>query len=620
MQSKKIQAQTLLKGGRLQEARVVYREICAADKRDADAWFLLGAINGQLGDPKEAERCFNQVIALRPDNPQTHYNLGIALRDQSRLPEAVDCFRKAIRFKSDYLEAYNSLGHVLLSLGDSQMAASAFRKVAQARPGAPEVHVNLANALYNAGHLEEAAVCLRKAIAMIPDNYSLHDTLGAVLCCQGKIDESIESHAQALRLKPDDAAALTNLLLTLHYKPGMDPAVLFAEHRRWGEIHCRPVTSPSPHANVPDPAKQLRIGYVSPDFRDHSVAYFIEPVLANHDRAAFDITCYATGPRQDSTTARLRTLASRWRQVDGMTDAKIHDLIKTDGIDILVDLSGHTSGNRLGVFVRKPAPVQVSYIGYPDTTGLPTMDYRFVDAWTDPSGESDKLSVEKLVRLPGGFLCYQPPADAPPVTPPPSLETGYATFGSFNNLAKVNTGVIALWARLLQAVPEARLILKYHWLSDEATRERYHEQFAAHGIKRDRVELLKMAPSTAAHLGLYSRVDIALDTFPYNGTTTTCEALWMGVPVITLTGKRHSERVGTSLLSQVGLTGCIAASGEDYIARAAGLAGDKERLGELRATLRQKMAASALCDGGRITREIEEAYRAVWGSWCDKKR
>lgn len=620
MQGKKIRAQTLLKGGHLQEARDAYREICATDKRDADAWFLLGAINGQLGDPKEAERCFHQVIALRPDNAQTHYNLGIALRDQSRLPEAVDCFRKAIRFKSDYLEAYNSLGHVLLSLGDSQMAAAAFRTVAQARPAAPEAHVNLANALYNAGQLEEAAVCLRQAIAMNPGDHSLHDTLGAVLCCQGKIDESIESHAQALRLKPDDAAARTNLLLTLHYKPGMDPSALFAEHRRWGEIHCRPVPAPSPHANAPDPEKQLRIGYVSPDFRNHSVAYFIEPVLANHDRATFDVTCYATGARRDSTTARLRTLAGRWRQVDGMTDAQIHDLIKADAIDILVDLSGHTSGNRLGVFARKPAPVQVSYLGYPDTTGLPTMNYRFVDAWTDPSGESDNLSVEKLVRLPGGFLCYQPPADAPAVTPPPSLENGRITFGSFNNLAKVNAEVVALWARLLQAVPEAGLIVKYHWLSDGATRERYHGLFAAHGVKRERVELLKMAPSTTAHLGLYSRVDIALDTFPYNGTTTTCEALWMGVPVITLTGNRHSERVGTSLLTQVGLSGCIASSGEDYIARAAGLAGDRERLRELRATLRQKMAASALCNGGRITREIEEAYRAMWRSWCNEQR
>jgi predicted O-linked N-acetylglucosamine transferase (SPINDLY family) len=615
---KKMQAQALLKAGRLQEAMAVYKEICSADKRDADAWYLLGAINGQLGNPSEAEACFRHAVALRPGNAQAHYNLAIALRDQARLHEAAESFNQAIHLKPDFLEAYSSLGFVMIGLGNGKKAAMAFRNVLRIRPDAAEAHINLANALYIAGTLEEAVASLRKAIAITPGNSSLHDTLGVVLCCQGKIDESIECHTHALRLKPDNAEARSNLLLILHYKPDIEPATLFTEHRRWAEIHCRPDSLQPLHANTPDPDRRLRVGYVSPDFRNHSVAFFIEPVLAHHDRAAFEITCYSTGERQDSTTKRLQTLASRWRQITGATDGQLYDLIKTDGIDVLVDLSGHTTGNRLQVFALKPAPIQITYLGYPDTTGLPTMDYRLTDAWADPPGESDKLNTENLVRLPGGFLCYQPPADAPPVTPPPCQEKGYITFGSFSNLSKTNPGVIALWARLLLTVPDARLILKYHWLSDDTTRERYYSQFAEHGVMRERVELLKMAPTTAEHLGLYSRMDVALDTFPYNGTTTTCEALWMGVPVVTLTGNRHSGRVGTSLLSQVGLSDCIAGTADDYIACAVRLASDKKKLIELRGTLRHKMAASSLCDGRRFTRNLEEAYRTMWRAWCNR--
>ncbi len=613
---KKTQAQALLQAGRLQEAMTVYKEICAADKRDADAWFLLGAINGQLGNPADAENCFRHVIALHPDSAQAHYNLGIALRDQARPSEAVDSFRKAILFKPDYLEAYSSLGFVLVGLGDGQHAATAFRHVLRFKPYAAEAHINLANALYIAGNLEEAVASLRNAIAIRPGDSDLHNTLGVFYCCQGRIAEAIDCHAHAVRIKPDNAAAHSNLLLTLHYKSDTDAKTIFTEHCRWAEMHGKAGPARSAPGNTPDPDKLLRIGYVSPDFRNHSVAYFIEPILANHDRTGFEITCYSAAEREDSTTKRLQTLASRWRHVTGMTDEKLHDLIKADGIDVLVDLSGHTSGNRLQVFALKPAPVQVTYIGYPDTTGLSAMDYRLVDIWTDPPGESEKFNVETLVSLPGGFLCYQPPADAPPVAPPPSLERGYITFGSFNNLAKINDDVIALWARLLQSVPNARFMLKYHWLSDQPTRERYYAKFAELGITRDRLELLRLAPTTAEHLGLYSRIDIALDTFPYNGTTTTCEALWMGVPVVTLTGNRHSGRVGTSLLSQVGLTDCIAGTADDYVACAVRLASDKNKLMTLRETLRHGMAASSLCDGRKFTHNLEEAYRTMWRAWC----
>ncbi len=573
----------------IQSARLLAEQHYA---NNANAWFTISALYGMLGDFKESEACAQRGVKLQPDSIQGWVNYGNAIQSQGRTQESIDMFRRA------------------LALGT---------KHPQARLSLTPAYINLANALCTVGSLEEAVESQRKAIASKPGDSELHNTLGVFLSYQGKINESIESHARALQLRPDHAAAHSNLLLILHYQPDIDAAAIFAEHCRWVEMHVRPGPRQLRHANTSDPERRLRVGYVSMDFRSHSVAFFIEPVLAQHDSAAFDITCYSTGGSEDFMTRRLQALASRWHNVAGMTDEQLCHLIETDGIDILVDLSGHTSSHRLRAFALKPSPVQVTYLGYPDTTGLPAMDYRLTDIWADPPGESDKLNTESLVRIPAGFLCYQPPADAPSVTPPPSQEKGYITFGSFNNLAKINPGVIALWARLLQAVPDARLILKYPWLSDEPTRELYYAQFAEHGIMQDRLELLKKSPTTAEHLAVYARMDVALDTFPYNGTTTTCEALWMGVPVVTLAGNRHSGRVGASLLSQVGLSDCIASTTEDYIECAVGLAADKNRLMELRATLRHKMTASSLCDAVGFTRKIEEAYRTMWRAWCEKK-
>jgi predicted O-linked N-acetylglucosamine transferase (SPINDLY family) len=416
---------------------------------------------------------------------------------------------------------------------------------------------------------------------------------------QGKIEEAVAACRQAVKLRPDLGEARSNLAFSLNFVDHISAGEVFETHREWDIRHGRPMPD-SVYTNDRSIGRRLKIGYVSADFRLHSVAYFLEPLLRSHDRGRLEVFCYSDVSAPDTATAH---------------DA-LADRIRNDGIDILVDLAGHTSKNRLPVFARKPAPVQVTWLGYPNTTGLDAMDYRLVDAVTDPEGEADAFASEALVRLPGGFLCYGGRDDAPAPGAAPSLETGFVTFGSFNNLAKLSGATLDVWARLLDRLPSARLLLKGKPFAEAATRAIYLDRLAERGVTADRVELVAWLPEEA-HLAVYDRVDIALDPFPYNGTTTTCEALWMGVPVVTLRGDRHAGRVGASLLTQIGLNDLIADSVESYVEAAAALAGDPARLDELRHALRPRMAASRLCDGPAFAREVEGAYRTMWRRWCE---
>jgi predicted O-linked N-acetylglucosamine transferase (SPINDLY family) len=367
--------------------------------------------------------------------------------------------------------------------------------------------------------------------------------------------------------------------------------------------------------NQPDPERRLKIGYVSPDFRTHSVAYFFEGLLRWHDNKVVETFCYALTPHKDETTERLQQQASVWRDVSTLDDAALVKQARADGIDILVDLAGHTARNRLTVFAARAAPVQMTYLGYPSTTGLSRMDYRLTDERADPPGE-EAFHSERLVRLPGCFLCYQPPLRSPSVAGAPMVHNGYITFGSFNNLAKINANVVALWSEILQAVPGSRLLIKNPSLTDGVTAERYRAMFDTHGISSDRTELLGLVPDPQAHLDTYRRIDIALDTFPYNGTTTTCEALYMGVPVITLAGQAHAGRVGLSILGNLGLDELIARSPDDYVSCAASLATNQERICDLRNTLRERLLTSAICDADSFARKVEQAFRQIWHDWC----
>ena len=353
--------------------------------------------------------------------------------------------------------------------------------------------------------------------------------------------------------------------------------------------------------------ERLRIGYVSSDFRRHSVAYFVEPLLEHHDASRFEITCYFTHNDSDATTERLQQLAHRWRNVADLDDHQFLRMIADDGIDVLVDLNGHTSGGRLTVFARRAAPVQVSFIGYPCTTGVTEMDFRLSDVTADPSG-TGRLCTESLYRLPGCFLCFRPPENSPAVNHPPCESNGFITFGSFNNLAKINLDVIGLWAELLQQIPTSRLVIKNPSLTDRSTRERYRKLFADAGISAKRIDLIGFVADNAGHLATYGKIDIALDTFPYNGTTTTCEALWMGVPVVSMRGDRHAARVGASLLSTVGFPEWVADAPGQYIHIAQSLAQDVTHLTKLRAVLRQQVRNSRLCQEESYTRAVEAAY------------
>src|SRR5262245_5556893 len=343
------------------------------------------------------------------------------------------------------------------------------------------------------------------------------------------------------------------------------------------------------------------------------------PRLAPGDRGG-EVFCYAEVTWPDSVTTRLQGLADHWLVTVGLSDQRLAERIRCDGIDILVDVAGHTAGNRLLVFARKPAPVQVTWLGYPNTTGLKAIDYRLVDAVTDPAGEADVWASETLVRLEDGFLCYGGLRDGPEPTPPPCLKTGVVTFGSFNNPAKVSTATFDAWAKLLSRLPQARLILKGISFADAATRALFFARLGERGVAADRIELVTWLPGATEHLALYHRVDIALDPFPFNGTTTTCEALWMGVPVITLRGHRHAGRVGASLLTQIGLTDLIANSIEEYVEIAVALAGNSGRLDDLRHALRPRMAASTMCDEGAFACKMEAAFRTMWQHWCQVSR
>lgn len=403
----------------------------------------------------------------------------------------------------------------------------------------------------------------------------------------------------------------------MNFQGTNSPEAIAAAHRSWGQ-RCTVFLLP-PIPNQHDSNRRLRVGYVSPDFRQHSVAYFIEPILAHHDPEQIETVGYANVAVPDTVTDRLRSLTNEWCDVYHLNDDRFAERVRADGIDILVDLAGHTGSNRLPVFARKPAPIQVTYLGYPNTTGLDCMDYRLTDAWADPPGLTDDYYTEELIRLPGCFLCYNPPITAPPVMELPAKTIGRITFGSFTNLPKLTPEVIALWSPILHAVPTARLILKVRWFEDEPIRTRYLAMFAEHNIDSTRVKLIGLIPDTNHHLAFYGNIDIALDSFPYNGTTTTCEALWMGVPTIALAGRTHVSRVGFSLLTAVGLPELIAANPEEYVALAVALAADWNQLAQLRASLRKRVAGSPLYDAIAHTRSIEAKYRSLWQRYCQQR-
>jgi len=582
---------------------------------------LLCVIEYESGNFDRAEHLITKAIGLNPGDSSFYNNLSLVLMKQGRTEEAVTNCRKAVYLDPNNFRAFVNLGDYLSKLKRFDEAGGCYKKAISMKPDYAPAHRNLGDVFLGQGFLSEAISCYQKALAIKPDFAGAQNNLGNAFIKRGCLPEAIECFRKAVALRPDYHSAHSNLILTLNCLPESTQEEIYKESLQWANRHAEGFPADGPvHANSADKERRLKIGYLSPDFRSHSVACFFEPVLNTHNRHKVETFCYANVLWPDNVTERIRITVDHWCSIVNMNDTEVVEQVKRDGIDILVDLAGHTAKGRLLIFAGKPAPVQVTWLGYPNTTGLRTIDYRLTDATADPAGGTDRLHSEELIRLPGGFLCYQAEGEAPAVSELPCLQRGEITFGSFNNLTKVTPEVVKVWSGILQAIPGSRLVLKYKQLADTETKRRYLEMFERHGISPERIKLFGWLPDKEDHLGFYRKIDIGLDPFPYNGTTTTCEALWMGVPVVTLRGDRHAGRVGASIMNHIDLEELVADSIDGYMELAQSLAGDRDLLVEMRSGLREQMSGSELMDKKLFTRTLEDTYRRMWYKWCDQKK
>jgi len=533
---------------------------------------------------------------------------------QGHLAEAEAIYGELLRANPNDADALQLSGLICYQRGEYQSAIELMEAAVRRGRVRAYVHVNLGAAYRAVGRLGDSIKQYKSALKLEPTSKEAHNNLANVLQLTGDTEGALRHQKQAIAISTEGDAP-SNLLYTLNLLAGLPASEIARQHRAWGDA-CSGLSLNSTHSNLREPTRKLRVGYVSSDFCTHSVAFFLAPLFEAHDRSKVELLGYSGGFRHDATTTRLKELASEWVDISAMSDDAAAERIREDRVDILVDLAGHTRGHRLGVFARAPAPVQVTWLGYPNTTGLRTIGYRITDAIVDPPGAVEANHTEQLVRLENGFLCYEPWATAPNVTLPPSSESGKITFGSFNNLAKIGPSVIAAWSRILRSVEGSRLILKAMPFADSGVQRLFEARFKAHGVTRRQLQFFPEAAGVDEHLARYADIDIALDPFPYCGTTTTCEALWMGVPVISLAGDRHASRVGLDLLTRVGLPEFAAENLDAYVAAAVELAANPARLVTVRSDLRGQMARSPLCDAVRFARELEAAYRTMWGAYC----
>lgn len=611
LRTKKKKALAHFQAGQYDEAWALSQAICQADRLDADARLMCGVIAGLRGDNESAEAYCRQALALDQKLAAGYYNLGTALRSQGKYAEACQSFKRATELQVNYSDAMDALAHAYISLYDWPAAAKVMNEIISIWPQKPEMHSDLGMVYQAMGRMQDAIAAYEGALKISPRLTGTLNNLGSAYLGQGAFEQAERCYRQCLAASPADLRARSNLLMLLNYLPDADAARVFEEHLEWGRVAEARIPRLEPVVSAPDLQRRIRVGYLSSDFREHSVASFIEPVLKHHDRSRFEVCCYSDLPTPDETTLRIREAVDMWRDIDKLSDADTARLIQEDGIDILIDLAGHTGNSRLAIFAARPAPAQMTWLGYPNTTGLCTIDYRITDWIADPESE-DAYYSEKLLRLDGCFLCYQPHPGSPEVAPLPALSSGHVTFGSFNNFSKINPAVLHLWAEVLKQVPGSRLLLKCPALTDADVRARVSAALQSLGIGSERLDLLGHTRTRQEHLALYAKVDIALDTFPYNGTTTTCEALWMGVPVLSLEGKHHAGRVGASLLTAAGLTGWLADTPESFVAIAQAVASDLAGLSRLRGSLRGQLSGSSLCDTTGFVRRLESAMCRVY--------
>lgn len=611
----------------------------------------LGNALQAAGQSPEAERHFRHALAIDPIFAPAHHNLANLLVLLKREDEAIGEYDRTLVCDPRHAGALLALSRLLIDRHQHQPAAMLAKRASALYPDDREIQLKSLPILLGAGEhsfvadrcaaflarwpddpgllslqgrafselfrYSEAIAAFRKAITIDPDQRTAIAFLADVLVRTGDPQGAIQVLQPHLARHPDDQEVFSQYLFVLNYPSGFSREEIFAEHRQWESRQQNNATAV--FQNVPDPARRLRIGYVSPDFRQHAVSFFIEPVLDHHDPKFFEVFAYSNTAKPDPVTARLQSKVARFCEIGALSPAELRDRAISDGIDLLIDLAGHSGGNRLPAFALRGAPVQLTWLGYPNTTGLAAIDYRISDAIADPPGKGDGWNTETVRRLPDCFHCYRPESVRPLAPTPPSAANGHLTFGSFNVLAKLSDTTLAAWSRILAAIPDARLVLKATGLSSEAACQHLNARLEQHGIDLGCVRLIGYLPQISDHYDSYHQVDIALDPFPYNGTTTTCDALWMGVPVVCLCGDRHASRVSASLIHAIGLdslSDLVAPSIDQYVDAAIALAKAPQRLARLHAELRPAMLASPLMDEVRFTRNLERLYREAWQGWC----
>lgn len=574
--------------------------------------FEIAVEHHQAGRLSDAESTYRQILAVDPHHPGALHLLGVLAHHAGEHADAISYIQRALTRAPNDPSAWSNLGEAHLALGHAADALADYRRALTLNPRFTVARFNLANALRLQGQLDEAAAEFHHVLELTPRDARALSNLSGTLAELGQLDEAIAAARQALQLLPGEPVVHSNLISLLRLHPTADPRLLAEAQRAWNQQFVDSFRDSLPHTNSRDPLRRLRVGYVSPDFRIHAELFFLAPLFREHDHSQFEIHCYSSVARPDEGTAHLRGLADVWHDVGHLSDADLATAIRADQIDILVDLSMHTSGNRLPLFARWPAPVQVSWLAYPGTTGVTTIDYRLTDRYFDPPTDPDPSGAEKPIRLPDSWCCYHPFTDEMAVNALPALTAGHVTFGCLNNFLKLNAETVARFARVLHAVERSRLILL---APPGSARPRLTDHFAQHGIAEDRLEYIVIGPR-AEYLRHYHRIDLALDSLPHNGMATTCEALWMGVPVITQVGVTRESRAGLSLLTTIGLPEFIARDADEFVHTAARFAHDLGALAEYRANLRTKMQSSPLMDAPRFARHLEAAYRETWRQWC----
>lgn len=602
-----------------EDAAMAYQDALAQNPDLAEAHSNLGNALWELGRPEAALAAYRRALQLKPDFAEASLNLGNALSDLDELDEALAAYRRALELRPGFVEARYGLGQVLERMKRFDEAIAVIRTNVEQAPASAEAYLRLGGVLQAAERHDDAIAAYTHAIELNPRFVEAYRKLGSCFTRLGRLDEAIAVYRKGLQLGGEDPGLHSDLLFALNYSGAGSLEVTLAEARIYGERVAAKAAPAPANGNAPVPSRRLRIGLVSGDFGDHPVGYFIEHVVANIDSKNLELFAYETYKRKGALNERLHRVIPHWRDAapGRLPDAALVRLIREDGIDILIDLAGHTAHNRLPVFAWKPAPVQVTWLGYFATTGLVAMDYILADRRVLPSKE-EKRFIERPWHLPDSYYCFTPPNVRVDVGALPMLKNDHITFGCFNNLAKVNDRVIACWARVLESTPGSRLFLKTKALGDVSVAAGYRERFARHGIEPERLHLEGASPRDE-YLAAYNTVDIALDPFPFPGGTTSVEGLWMGVPVLTLEGDCFIGHQGETILHSVGLQHWIAADEDEYVAKATEFSRDHFSLTALRAGLRERLLASPLCDAPRFASNLEKALRGMWQKWCEQQ-